>query len=187
MNNFSGCPSWVIIRDKLIATIGQDPHVEIGRLEEIECDRYCIPISVCGRAKADAIRRLVPREYKYGNVIVFTQVYADRRIVEGAYCPTNARQIANTLCTGLQGNYLFECVVLPGECNCILSKVYAIMSAKCIRVWGPGGGVYEELASNLFAEVLNTSYGHIIHVRVIFTNRRRYEVEWCDVYCQNER
>lgn len=181
-------PSWEIIRDKMIATIGQDPDVCIHELEEIECDRHCIDVSVVGRAKAEAIRKLLPREYIYGNVVVITRVHVDHREVIGSFGPMNAKQIANTVCIGLRGNRLFEVVVLPDECRCIFPEVFVLIVPKHIRLWGPDGqGFYEELASNLFAEVLRTSHGHIIRVKVIFTNRRRNDFDFCDIFCKNER
>lgn len=167
--------------------MGQDPRVIIHDLKEIECDKYCIGISVEGRAKAEAIRKLLPREYQYGNVVVITRVYTGNREIIGSYCPTNAKQIANTICIGLQGNYLFEAVILPDDCKCVFPKVYALIRCKYIRLWGPGGnGAYEEVASNLFAEVLTLRYGHIIHVKVIFTDSGRIDFDPCDIFCRNE-
>ncbi|MGL6173803.1 MAG: hypothetical protein ACRC1P_04260 [Cellulosilyticaceae bacterium] len=178
--------SWMLIREKLEATIGQDEEVCVHYLERVDCDSYCIRISVSGRAKAEALRKLIPLEYKYGNITVRTLVEEHCCEIKECYCPTNAKQIANTVCIALQGNYLFEAVALPNESKCILPSVYVLIIPKCIRLWGPEGYVsFEEHADNLFAEVLRTSYGTLIRVKMIFTNRYKSEINACDIYCVN--
>lgn len=181
-----GYQSWMLIREKLEATVGQDEAVYVHYLETIDCDRYCIRISVRGKAKAEALRKLIPLEYRYGNVTVITIIEEHGYEIKECYCPTNAKQIANTVCIALQGNYLFEAVALPNDVKCVFPAVYVLIQPKCIRLWGAEGYVsFEEQADNLFAEVLKTSYGMLIRVKVIFTNRYKTQINACDIYCAN--
>lgn len=180
-------PSWTLIKDKLIATIGQDPNVCIGGIAHVECDEYCIPINIRGRAKADAMRKIVPCEYKYGNITVKIQIYECGCKVEECCGGGSARDIANTICIALQGNYLFEATALPDKgFKGICPKVYALIAPKYIRLWGNGGCVtFQELAPNLFAEVLKTTYFGIIPVKVLFTSRHQCQLCPEDIYCMN--
>lgn len=178
--------SWSIIYEKLVATIGQDPCVNVECITPLECNKYCIRIRVIGRAKAEAIRKLVPKEYCFGNIEVITIVLERDEVICDCFCPANARQIANTICIGLQGNYLYQAVALPNSDKCICPTIKVLIVPKYIRLWGPSGNcTYEEFAPNLFAEVLRREIGYLIKIKIFYTCYNAWEICDDEIYCTN--
>lgn len=171
-------PPWYTLRNQLLYTIGKTPGVIVGELEEGTDTNYLIRIVVTNCMKqAKAVRFVVLPVYKIGDVTVVTQVYQEGTLVPMPTCDiTEVEQVIEILTYAFWCNPLYKGTLnVEGKLNPmqqgLLGSAVGIVRPYVIQFYNDDiGNVcnnYVEVASKVFQEVLNLTYGSI-PIRISF-------------------
>lgn len=163
-------PPWYTLRKKLFYTIGKTPCVYVGELEEQSEYQYLIKITVTSCIyQAENLRIILPESYPFGNISVLVKVYYyDQEILPQPISDITPEQLAYILCCALKCNpYVRGAIVLTDKIppieQQILGSVSLVIYPKVIQFYNDDisdlCSNFNDVATDVFASVLNTTYG----------------------------
>ncbi|MNN19903.1 MULTISPECIES: hypothetical protein [Clostridium] len=161
-------PPWVTQRNKIACTIGLDPQVEVGELEERSCEKYVVRILVNDNKKAKAIANMLVPEYVYGESRLKIKVYAPCEIrVYPRIHKLNGEELSKLLTDALGGNPLYRGFVItdgiiPNVVAETVGQVVGIIKKEIVQFFNDDitdlCGNYNEVASKVFNSIIRRDY-----------------------------
>ncbi|WP_409296970.1 hypothetical protein V1498_03735 [Peribacillus sp. SCS-26] len=118
--------------NELKYSVGRDPLVDVGDIQEVSEGVYLIPVKVQGRRKAEALAAILNPQKELGNIIVNVQVkYRSQAVIppEGIDTP---REVEWLFDTALRSNRYYKFTeareVLPG-----LTGIFPVFTKRVIQ------------------------------------------------------
>lgn len=164
-------PPWYTLRNEINATIGKTPCVKVSELvADPTGSNYVLSITVISCIQqAEAIRIILPLVYTFGGVTVTTEVYFMNQLVTMPNLAiTTPLQVLEIITSALWCNPLFKGVVLtdgliPPIEQGTVGSVVVLIKPVVIQFFDDDisnlCNNYINVASNVFGEVMNLSYG----------------------------
>lgn len=163
------CSSYRQIEDMLYYTIGQDSNVKVGCVQ-IRGNEAKICIEVRHLDQAEALRNILPECYEWGMRKVFVHVLCKGELVFGCICTKhNQRSVASLFCRALRTNQLFVGVKLHEQAFVPIRSNIDVYIKSCLLPIQCGERFHsEEVANEVFAQVLRREFGLLISTEVFF-------------------
>ena len=156
-------PPWVTQRNKIACTIGLDPQVEVGELEERSSEKYVVRILVNDNKKAKAIANMLVPEYVYCDTRLKIKVYAPCEIrVYPRIHRLNGEELSKLLNDALGGNPLYRGFVITDGIIPTGVQVVGIIKKEIVQFFNDDitdlCGNYNEVASKVFNSIIRRDY-----------------------------
>ena len=161
-------PPWVTQRNKIACTIGLDPQVQVGEVEERTNGKYVVKILVDDNKKAKAIANLLVPEYIYCDTRLKIKIYAPCEIrVYPRIHKLDEERLSQLLTDGLSGNPLYRGFVItegivPAVVGETVGQVVGIIKKEIIQFFNDDitdlCGNYNEVASKVFNSIIRRDY-----------------------------
>lgn len=164
-------PIWYTLRNQLAYTLGKTPGVVVQELQEgVNSGEYIlrIDVSTC-KTQAEAIRLVIPQEYTFGSIKVITEVNLNGTLVTiPNLAITTIEQLMDILKNALWCNPLVNGLInvagqIPPVEQGTVGSIVVVISPTVIQFFNDDlsnlCNNYIEVASKVFQEVFNLSYG----------------------------
>ena len=162
-------PPWWGVQSILAATVGQDPCVQVGLLQNISRG-YSLDIKSCAE-KAVAVSSLLTRNYIFGKVALFIRVWNGTALVKPQPLPTSPALLAAIIDTALNNNTYYVRTIVPRDLP-LLSDLFVEFKPLLVQYYSDNGDYYGKsnlVAAEAFATALHFSEISFLHLSVTTT------------------
>lgn len=179
------------LQDILYHTIGQDPYVEIGALDECEEEEnkkfeICIYVDYLGQA--EALRDIIPNFYVWRDEKIFINIISEGRVLDESHLiRRRQKSVANLFCSALRNNkYFIGVKLLEKSFIPIRSSIEVYIESQIVPIKYNKKCYAEQNVSTLFAEVLRHQFGRLIGTKVVYMNDALRKEQKHELYCKGE-